>query len=170
MQGTSYKGLRNFYQHYYSDQKFSEFFMQKVVSQLPDAPNFILSNLQNGQTTKDDLKGKWTLVDFWGTWCGPCVAEMPKLNNFYEQLKIDKERSQRIGFVSIACSDTKDKVKNFIVKNNYTLPVLMSDNRVERDFNVQGYPSKYILTPGGKLIAMPFGFDWQQLLEEIAVF
>jgi len=61
-------------------------------------------------------------------------------------------------------------VKNFIVKNNYTLPVLMSDNRVERDFNVQGYPSKYILTPGGKLIAMPFGFDWQQLLEEIAVF
>lgn len=170
MQGTSYKGLRDFYQHYYSDQKFSEFFMQKVVSQLPDAPNFILSNLQNSQTTKDDLKGKWTLVDFWGTWCGPCVAEMPKLNNFYEQLKIDKERSQRIGFVSIACSDTKDKVKNFIVKNNYTIPVLMSDNRVERDFNVQGYPSKYILTPGGKLIAMPFGFDWQQLLEEIAVF
>jgi len=170
VQGTSYRGLRDFYQHYYSDQKFSEFFMQKVVSQLPEAPNFILKNLQNGQTTNDDLKGKWTLVDFWGTWCGPCVAEMPKLNDFYDQLRINKERSQRIGFVSIACSDTEDKVKNFIAKNNYTIPVLMSDNRVERDFNVQGYPSKYILTPEGKLIAMPFGFDWQQLLEEIAFF
>ncbi|ULT26506.1 hypothetical protein KUH03_06480 [Sphingobacterium sp. E70] len=42
VQGTSYKGLRDFYQHYYPEQKFSEFFIQKVIPQLPDAPDFAL--------------------------------------------------------------------------------------------------------------------------------
>ncbi len=45
----------------------------------------------------------------------------------------------------------------------------MSDGWVEKSFQVRGYPSKYI-TPGGKLITMPFGFDWQPLLEEVATF
>jgi len=170
VQGTSYKGLRDFYQHYYPDQKFSEFFIQKVVPQLPDAPDFALANLDNSKIAKADLKGKWTLVDFWGTWCGPCVAEMPKLNSFYEHLKNDKSRGDKIAFMSIACRDTEDKVKNFLAKNNYIIPVLMSDGRVEKSFQVRCYPSKYILTPGGKLITMPFGFDWQPLLEEVATF
>jgi len=170
VQGTSYKGLRDFYQHYYPEQKFSEFFIQKVIPQLPDAPDFALGNLENSKIAKADLKGKWTLVDFWGTWCGPCVAEMPKLNSFYEHLKTDKSRGDKIGFMSIACRDTEDKVKKFLAKNNYIIPVLMSDGRVEKSFQVRGYPSKYILTPGGKLIAMPFGFDWQPLLEEVATF
>ncbi len=170
VQGISYKGLRDFYQHYYPEQKFSEFFIQKVVPQLPDAPDFALANLENMKIQKTDLKGKWTLVDFWGTWCGPCVAEMPKLNSFFEHLKNDKSRKDKIGFISIACNDTADKVKNFIAKNNYTIPVLMSDGQVEKSFQVRGYPSKYILTPNGKLIAMPFGFDWQPLLEEVATF
>ncbi len=170
VQGTSYKGLRDFYQHYYPEQKFSEFFIQKVIPQLPDAPDFALGNLENSKIAKADLKGKWTLVDFWGTWCGPCVAEMPKLNSFYEHLKTDKLKSDKIGFMSIACNDAADKVKNFLAKNNYIIPVLMSDGQVEKNFKVRGYPSKYILTPGGKLIAMPFGFDWQPLLEEVATF
>jgi len=170
VQGTSYNGLRDFYQYYYPEQKFSEFFIQKVVPQLPDAPDFALTNLENSQIAKADLKGKWTLVDFWGTWCGPCVAEMPKLNRFYEDLKADKSRLDKIGFMSIACSDTEDKVKHFVARNNYTIPVLMSDNQVEKNFKVRGYPSKYILTPDGKLIAMPFGFDWQPLLEDVATF
>lgn len=170
VQGTSYKGLRDFYQHYYPEQKFGEFFIQKVVPQLPDAPDFALANLENSKIAKADLKGKWTLVDFWGTWSGPCVAEMPKLNSFYEHLKTDKSRGDKIGFMSIACNDAVDKVKNFLAKNNYMIPVLMSDGRVEKSFQVRGYPSKYILTPGGKLITMPFGFDWQPLLEEVATF
>ncbi|QIH35275.1 TlpA disulfide reductase family protein [Sphingobacterium sp. DR205] len=170
VQGTGYKGLRDFYQHYYPEQKFGEFFIQKVVPQLPDAPDFALANLENSKVEKADLKGKWTLVDFWGTWCGPCVAEMPKLNNFYERLKSDKSKRDKIGFMSIACSDTEDKVKSFITRNNYTIPVLMSDSQVEKNFKVRGYPSKYILTPEGKLIAIPFSFDWQPLLEEVATF
>ncbi|WP_333626367.1 TlpA disulfide reductase family protein [Sphingobacterium siyangense] len=170
VQGTGYRGLRDFYQHYYPEQNFSDFFMQKVVPQLPDVPDFALENLENSKIAKADLKGKWTLLDFWGTWCGPCVAELPKLNSFYGHLKTDKSRSDKIGFISIACYDTADKVKNFLANNNYTIPVLMSDGQVEKNFQVKGYPSKYILTPSGKLIGIPFGFDWQPLLEEVATF
>ncbi|ULT26505.1 hypothetical protein KUH03_06475 [Sphingobacterium sp. E70] len=57
---------------------------------------------------------------------------MPKLNSFYEHLKTDKLKSDKIGFMSIACNDAADKVKNFLAKNNYIIPVLMSDGQVEK--------------------------------------
>lgn len=169
-QGSSYNGLRDFYRTNYPNKKFEEFFLNDVIPQLADAPDFTLTNLDSQKVSKSNLKGKWILIDFWGTWCGPCVAEMPKLNLFHEELKKDKSRSEKIEFITIACHDTESKVKSFLAKNKYSIPVLMSDNQVQKDFKVTGYPGKFIMTPTGKVMSIPFGFNWQPLLEEMASF
>src|SRR5690606_25217068 len=165
---NGYEALRNFYLNKYAGEDFSIFFTEQVLPQLDNAPAFALNDLTNHKQTLENFKGKWTLVDFWGTWCGPCVAEMPKLNAFHEELKKDDSKSQKINFLTIACHDTEEKVKNFLAANDYNIPVLMSDGEVQKHYNVAGYPSKYIISPEGKLIAIPFGFDWQPLLESLA--
>ena len=167
-QASSYAGLRTFYEENYPNGSFSKFFLKDVLPQTADAPAFVLNDIQNEAKTLENIKGKWTLVDFWGTWCGPCVAEMPKLNAFHEELKKDDSKSQKINFLTIACHDTEEKVKNFLAKNDYNIPVLMSDGEVQKLYNVDGYPSKYIISPEGKLIAIPLGFNWQPLLESLA--
>lgn len=165
---NGYEALRNFYLNRFAEEDFSSFFTEQVLPQLDNAPAFVLNDLTNHKQTLENFKGKWTLVDFWGTWCGPCVAEMPKLNAFHDALKADELRSQKINFLTIACHDTEEKVKDFLTKNNYNIPVLMSDGEVQQHFKVTGYPSKYIISPEGKLLNIPFGFDWQPFLDHLA--
>lgn len=163
---SSFKSLSTFYRENYAEISFSNFFKREIISKLVDAPSFLLKDMQDKEFSSAQLSGKWTVIDFWGTWCGPCVAEMPKLNKYYLELKQDK--MSKINFMSIACSDTKEKVQRFLTNNNYEIPVLMSDTKVEQNYKVRGYPSKYILTPEGKLIPTEFGFDWESLISELS--
>ncbi|TJZ62924.1 TlpA family protein disulfide reductase [Sphingobacterium olei] len=164
--GSSFQSLSAFYRENYDEANFSTFFKNEVISQLPDAPLFSLKDLQDKDFTSEQFRGKWTVVDFWGTWCGPCVEEMPKLNKYYLGLK--KDQKNKIDFMTIACHDTKEKVQHFLSDNNYEIPVLMSDNKIQGAYKVRGYPSKYIITPEGKLISTEFGFDWQTLISQLA--
>lgn len=164
--GSSFQSLSAFYRENYDEANFSTFFKNDVISQLPDAPLFSLKDLQDKDFTSEQFSGKWTVVDFWGTWCGPCVEEMPKLNKYYLGLK--KDQKSKIDFMTIACHDTKEKVQHFLSNNNYEIPVLMSDNKIQGAYKVRGYPSKYIITPEGKLISTEFGFDWQTLVSQLA--
>lgn len=163
---SSFKSLSTFYRQNYAENSFSDFFKKEMVPKLADAPSFLLKDIQDKEFSSTQLTGKWTVIDFWGTWCGPCVAEMPNLNKYYLALKQDN--MSKINFMSIACNDTKEKVQRFLSNNNYEIPVLMSNSKVEQNYKVRGYPSKYIITPEGKLIPTEFGFDWETLVSELS--
>ncbi|WP_270087898.1 TlpA family protein disulfide reductase [Sphingobacterium sp. SYP-B4668] len=164
--GSGFHSLSTFYRENYDSANFGNFFKNDIIPQLPDAPSFLLKDIADKDFSSKQLEGKWTVVDFWGTWCGPCVAEMPKLNQYYLGLKQDK--MSNIAFMSIACRDTKEKVHRFLSDHNYEIPVLISDNQVEITYKVREYPSKYIVTPEGKLISTDFGFDWQTLVAQLS--
>jgi len=68
----------------------------------------------------DDLKGKIVFINFWASWCPPCRAEMPSLENLYQKLKTD----QRFVFVFINEDDDQSKAKKFLEENNYSFPFL----------------------------------------------
>lgn len=164
-QGSSFKGLKSFYEKNYGAKSFGQFFKKEVIPQLQNAPEFELMSVNNEPFSVAKLKGKWTVLDFWGTWCGPCVAEMPELNKYHNQLL---KQNINLRFMTIACYDTKDKVVQFLAENKYNIPVLMSDGKVQENYKVSGYPSKYIITPEGKIIGTEFGFDWQSLVSELS--
>ncbi|HMI62614.1 MAG TPA: TlpA disulfide reductase family protein [Puia sp.] len=150
--------VRNFPQ-----KDFYRFFNEGVAQSWKSAPDFSLKSPDGTTFFKlEDYRGKWLLIDFWGTWCGPCREEMPKINEFVKK----NENRKDLAFLSIACRDTKENVIRYLADNNYHVPVSMSDNTVERKFEVPYYPSKFLISPAGTILPIAFGLDWQKIVEQ----
>lgn len=113
-----------------------------------------LIGLQRGIVNFDKFKGKVIVVNYWATWCPPCIAEMPSLQALYNDYKSD------VVFLFIA-NDDKEKVKLFMEKNKYTFPVyfMTSENPPELDSN--SLPTTYIIGKNGKIVVEKIGAaDW----------
>lgn len=132
-------------------------------------PSLVTSSTPNGEPfDMSSYKGKYVLVDFWGVWCGPCVAEMPQVKEFGERYK------DKLEIVGINSGDTKTKMMTFLEKNDYDWQQVISlngdseDNFVTR-YNVQGFPTKFILDPEGKILKryLGSGEDAFALLESL---
>src|ERR1044071_180890 len=70
------------------------------------APDFDLENVAGGKTNAADLKGKVSVIDFWATWCEPCIAEIPKFNKMSEEYK-----GQDVQIVGITVESPHDDIK-----------------------------------------------------------
>jgi len=92
-------------------------------------------------------RGKYRLIDFWGTWCIPCVHEMPRLKEFYEKYKAE------VIVIGIA-NDTYQRWTTFLNKNAYRWIQIMDRGPVKLadKIMVEVYPTKYLLDPDGKII------------------
>ncbi len=98
-----------------------------------------------------NLRGKYVLIDFWGTWCGPCVGEMPKIKQFI------KDHKDQFYMVGITSGNTKEQVAKFVKQHEYGWQQIIGqkgntpDNYVSK-FNVQAFPTKFIIDPEGKIV------------------
>lgn len=160
----SFSMLKQFYHENYDKAGFSSFLKAEVFPKLENAPSFLLKDLAGQEVAPSHFEGKWTFIDFWGTWCGPCVAELPEFNSLYEKKYALMEDKLKI--LTISCYDQEAELKNFISKNKFSFPVLISDGKVQTDYKITGYPSKVLISPEGKMIPIEFGQDWKSLVEE----
>ena len=109
------------------------------------APLFILKDLNKKEIYINDYKGKVVLLNFWATWCQPCILEMPAIEKLYSTFK-DK------GFVVLAVSidQNRIKVKSFVKKHNLSFPVLLDSNQeVMKAYNVTEIPASYLVNRNG---------------------
>jgi|tagenome__1003787_1003787.scaffolds.fasta_scaffold20912603_2 thiol-disulfide isomerase/thioredoxin len=95
----------------------------------------------------DQLKGKVVLIDFWGTWCGPCVAKLPTTQALHEKFAKD-------GLVVIAVhsSQDADSCPEFIEKNKYKFPVALDSGKTAEAFAIDSWPTYFLLDRSGKLV------------------
>lgn len=112
-------------------------------------------NLVNGKNFKlSDIKGKYVLIDFWGTWCGACLHGMPSMKAFADK-HLDK-----LELVGLA-KDTDEKLVLETMKKNNISWTNMLIGKGESDFvakfNVQGFPTKILISPKGKIILKETG-------------
>ena len=125
----------------------------EIETQLIDGTPFKLS----------DLRGKYVLLDFWGSWCGPCIRDFPSLVALHDKYGDD------VVFVSVALEKNDERWKEVSEKAGFSWKhQIVEDAKVvlaspiARDYGVLDIPSKFIITPDGKLIS---GMDFEQMDE-----
>lgn len=117
-----------------------------VVGKL--APKLSATTLDGTAFDLDKLRGKWVLVNFFATWCPPCVAEHPQL------VKFSQETAGRAEVVSVPFDDTPDKIREFFAENGGSWPVLGGDTGdAAIDFGVVKLPESFLVDPQGKVVA-----------------
>ncbi|MDE7413376.1 MAG: TlpA family protein disulfide reductase [Muribaculaceae bacterium] len=122
-----------------------------------DAPAFTLKNLDGKNVSLADFKGKWVILDFWGSWCPWCIKGFPSLKEAY------KEYSGKLEIIGIDCRDSEESWRNAVAK--YELPWVQVYNPEPEAtllldaYAVQGFPTKVIVNPEGKIANITVGED-----------
>ena len=121
------------------------------------APDFSFTSLQGEYISLDDLKGKVVVLDFWGTWCPPCVESVPELRNLHKRYSKDSS------FVLIGISsDRDDEVwKQFTEKNRMVWPQYRDrDRKILSAFNIRAFPTYMVIDHEGIVRFQSVGFSW----------
>jgi len=125
------------------------------------APNFETEYLNGDKFVLYDLRGKPVILNFWATWCPPCVREMPDLQRFYDQNK------DNIELVGVNLQEDKKTIEKFIKKINVTFPIVLDkDGEIERNYNLLLKPSTYFIDENGIIVDKKIGELSREDLEE----
>ena len=112
------------------------------------APEFNLENVRGGMLDSKDLKGKIVVVDFWATWCGPCIKEIPKYKKLREKLE-----GKDVEFIGITLESGKiEEVRPEVEKLNIPYPVVMGNDKVQEGFGgVAAFPTTFVVDKNWKV-------------------
>ena len=120
---------------------------EKNIKHGKNAPNFKLKSLSENDFLVDYSKNQYTVLDFWGSWCLPCIKGFPKMKEYYEKYK------NNIEFIGIACHDSQEKLERAIEKYQLEWTNLLNDDNINKDvsvlFAIQDYPTKIIINSKG---------------------
>ena len=136
--------------------------------QLQIAPDFTVYDSDGTAVKLSDYFGKPIVLNFWASWCGPCMYEMPYFEEVYQ------ERGEEITFLMVNCTggrETLKSAKSFIAKNGYTFPVYYdTDLDASRTYGASSIPKTFFINAGGYLVAYAQGaIDGELLLQGIGM-
>ena len=152
--------LKDLFQELISDIAFPTYWLNNIEKYYKPVISFSFNTLDNQKIKLADLKGSWVYLDVWGTWCGPCRSDLPNVQAFYDEIKKNEKSQLNMFTLSSNSSDLEDFMKN----NKYTFPVAEIGRNETSILNVQYFPSRFLITPQGNLITVPFGFNWRELV------
>lgn len=125
--------------------------MRKELFEQP-AKDFELVSLDGQRYQLSALRGQVVLLNFWSTWCGPCLAEMPELVRLYQ-----KRHEAGLEILAISIDEDKSKVAQFVSEHKLPFPVLL-DNQVGSLYGVGGIPDNFFIDRAGNLRYRHVGF------------
>lgn len=156
--------------------KFESKAKEKIIAKLKlemkneTAPDFELLDLSGEKVRLSDFKGKTVILDFWATWCGPCLQSFPVMKKAVN--KYAENPNVKFLFVNTweRVDDIKSNAEEFMKKSKYPFHVLLDDqNDVVEKFGVQGIPTKFVIGSNGNIKFQSVGFSGveSEVLEEL---
>lgn len=108
------------------------------------APDFTADLVDGSTFTLSEQSGKVVLLNFWATWCGPCVGEMPALE------KLQKEYGDEVAVLAVNCLEDEETVRQFITENGYTFPIAFDvEGVVNMKYPTDGIPYTLVIGKDG---------------------
>lgn len=126
-------------------------------------PDFTLHTLEGKEVTLSDYRGEKVLINFWATWCPPCRAEMPDMQEFYERHDVN------ILAVNLTQSEASlNDVESFVKEYNLTFPILLDKNMdVSNNYSIQPIPTSFFIDEEGVLQSIRLGaMTYDYMLDE----
>lgn len=126
--------------------------------------DFELPKLEGGALRLSELRGKTVLLDFWATWCEPCMFQVPELNALWRE-----HRSGEVVVLGVAVDvEGAPVVGPWVEEHRVEYPILLGDESLAFDFGVTGFPALVVVEPDGRIGAVHLGVaSREQLLELI---
>ncbi len=123
-----------------------------------EAPDIVLNDINGNPLTLSSLRGKYVVLDFWGSWCVWCIKGFPEMKAYYEKYK------GKFEILGVDCRDTEEKWKAAVEKHQ--LPWLhvycpRDNSKALDDYAIQGFPTKIVIDPQGKIAKTVVGEDPQ---------
>jgi len=130
-----------------------------------ETPVFSLPSIDEGQWNTESLAGKPWVVNFWATWCPPCIEEIPSMNAGWAVLS-----EQGIGMLAINAGEGEEAVREFLDKIPIDFPTLLGDADSLSNWSVIGLPTTIVINVDGKVVYEAQGpreWDDEALLQKV---
>ena len=139
-------------------------YMQPNYDDGETAPNFVGKNVQGSEFSLEELRGKYVLVEFWGSWCGPCIKEIPGLKRIYSEFHGKKfKAASDFEIVSVAVESSARRWPKAIEKyglhwSYHTLDLASNlkffDSPIAKDYGVKEVPTSFLLNENGQIVGV----------------
>ena len=119
------------------------------------SPGFSLKNLQGRTSTLKDYDGKLVVLNFWATWCTPCEAEMPTLENLWVRYR---DRGLVVVGVTVDRGGPRSIIEPYVKGKKLTFPILLDpDMSTAQAWRVTGIPATFLIKPTGEVAGVAYG-------------
>jgi thiol-disulfide isomerase/thioredoxin len=125
------------------------------------ANEFVFRDMQGKEQRLSEYRGKWVLLNFWATWCPPCLEEIPDLVEMH-----NARSATDFAVIGVAMSSSRDSVISFGKQLEISYPIVLGDDKTAAQIGrINALPTSYLYDPSGKLVSYQSGMVTREAIE-----